>query len=267
MRRSICAQSAASMPPAPELIETMAGSGSFSPESMRRHSISASASSTTSPACSASFAVASSLASSARSMRTRASSSARSCLANASSVPFSSFCSRSTCCAASRFSQNDGSAALSSSSETRLFLPSMSKVPPELVELVLEPGEVGLDALDVEVRGGHGYSLTLLRTAEADDLGALLGLERHGVLPREAGGAVAAARAPGELRRRHGVEQALDAEIAERVAGHVAGDLERRVRGGDELGARRRVDAVVARVRRRRRADAQVHLARAGGAD
>src|SRR5438132_2619512 len=56
-------------------------------------------------------------------------------------------------------------------------------------------------------------------------------------------------------------------EVAEAVGGDVLGDLGLGVRGGDQLAAHGSVDAVEARPAGGRRADAQVHFARAGIAD
>src|SRR5207247_1260883 len=52
-----------------------------------------------------------------------------------------------------------------------------------------------------------------------------------------------------------------NAQVRQRVGAEVRADLRHRVRRGDQLRARRRVDAVEAGVRRRRRADAHVDLA------
>src|SRR5690606_28781189 len=80
------------------------------------------------------------------------------------------------------------------------------------------------------------------------------------VLAGEARRAVALAAVIAGDRAHH----ALVREVPERVARDVAVDLLDRVRCRDQLAARRRIDAVVAGVRRRWRTDAQVHFLGAG---
>ena len=79
-----------------------------------------------------------------------------------------------------------------------------------------------------------------------------------GYWPGEAGGA--------ELRRGllGGGDHALRGDVAERVGAERRGDLVDPQAVGDELGAGREVDAVEAGPLHRRRADAHVHLGRAG---
>ena len=59
----------------------------------------------------------------------------------------------------------------------------------------------------------------------------------------------------------------VERQVAQRVHPEVAADLVDRVAGRDQLGLGRRVDAVVARPRDRRRRDAEVDLGGAGGPD
>src|SRR5688572_8315077 len=241
MRRSICAQSAASTPPAPALMFTMAGSESCSPDSIRLNSMSAMAASTPCPPSSASRADPSSAASSASSIRTRASDSARTCFSKVATSPSSCLRSRKTFWAASRLSQNPGAADCSSSAPIRCFLPVTSKMPPELVQLLLQAREVRLHALDVEVGGRHVYPPTIasldrpsdLVGAQPDQLAGVL-LERDRVVPGEAGGAPAGpvglglgSDGPFQV---HGPHEPVHRQIAQAVAGHVPGDLLDRVR-------------------------------------
>src|SRR5262249_9582929 len=116
-------------------------------------------------------------------------------------------------------------------------------------------------------------SLSCARTARTSTASiAILGLypgppeldkvrrsERHRVLAGEARRAVRAAAADS-------LHHALVRQVREGVARDVAADLVDRVRRGDELAAVRRVDAIEAGMRRRRRADPQVDLARTGAA-
>ena len=69
------------------------------------------------------------------------------------------------------------------------------------------------------------------------------------------------------LRLPGGAQHAVEREVAERVDAEEARGSPRRVRRRDQLLAGRRVDAVVARAGDRRRAQPQVHLARARGPD
>src|SRR6185503_2113185 len=96
---------------------------------------------------------------------------------------------------------------------------------------------------------------------EETKLRCWLGLDADAVGAREAG--VAEVRRVGAGRLQHAVER----EIAERVGGQVAADLLDRVAGADQLLARRRVDAVVARPLDGRRGDADVDGPGAGAAD
>src|SRR5262252_689463 len=84
------------------------------------------------------------------------------------------------------------------------------------------------------------------------------GVEADLVLPGEA----SVTEVAGVVAR--GLEHAVEGEIAERIGAEVSLDLLHLVAGADELLARRRVDAVIARPLDRRRGDAHVHLARAG---
>src|SRR5262245_64878412 len=84
------------------------------------------------------------------------------------------------------------------------------------------------------------------------------GVEADLVLPGEAG----VTEVTGVVAR--GLEHAVEGEITERIGAEVPLDLLHLVAGADELLARRRVDAVIARPLDGRRGDAHVHLARAG---
>src|SRR5688572_11309962 len=87
-----------------------------------------------------------------------------------------------------------------------------------------------------------------------------LGLDPYLVGAGEARVAVVSGVAAGRLQ--HAVER----EIAERVGAEIAADLVDLVAGADQLLARRRVDAVVARPLDGWRRDADVHLLGAGAA-
>src|SRR5262249_45336889 len=87
---------------------------------------------------------------------------------------------------------------------------------------------------------------------------ALLFLDLDGIDPREA------RRAGRLLRAAERREHPLDREVAQAVRLDEPLDLLDRLVGRDQLAARRRVDAVVAGVHRRRRGDAHVHLAGPG---
>src|SRR5437764_6954747 len=120
---------------------------------------------------------------------------------------------------------------------------------------------VGLYPQNREVFGGAGR-LPLPGAVLADGSGAGVGRsELDEVLAREAGVAEAARLRVGRL------VHAIPREIAKRVRGDVLRDLLLAVRGGDQLAAHRRVDAVVAGPARRRRADAEMDFAGAGIAD
>src|SRR5207247_5161772 len=82
--------------------------------------------------------------------------------------------------------------------------------------------------------------------------------KRNRIMTGVARGAVGTA--PWADRREHPVE----AQIPQAVRFDELADLLERVRGADELGPLRRVDAVEARGNRRRAADTHVHLPRAG---
>ena len=84
--------------------------------------------------------------------------------------------------------------------------------------------------------------------------------DRRGVLAGEAGVAVLVALAGG-------AQHAVEREVAQRVHAEELADLLDRVRRRDELLAGRRVDAVVTGPGDRRRAQPEVHLARARGPD
>src|SRR5450432_3268232 len=110
-----------------------------------------------------------------------------------------------------------------------------------------------------------------LRRDEAELPQAARRLGGDGIVAREAGVAEALAA---ELGGGRGLPLPLDRliearqrKVPERVGAHEAADLVDRVVGGDELLLRGRVDAVAARPDRGRRADAHVHLARAGRSD
>jgi hypothetical protein len=100
----------------------------------------------------ASTAVASSLASSARSTRMRASSAALIWASKPSTVDLSRACSRSVVCALSAAVQNSGVPASASSSAMRSLLPAMSKMPPENLQAALQLG----DALADRAQLHHG---------------------------------------------------------------------------------------------------------------
>src|SRR5213592_3123595 len=102
-------------------------------------------------------------------------------------------------------------------------------------------GFIGLDVEEVELRRGVGLDADLVGAGEARVTEAC----------RIAAG---------------GLQHAVEREVAERVGGEVATDLVHLMARGDQLLARRRVDAVVARPLDRRRRDAHVDLARAGAA-
>src|SRR5262245_45191572 len=119
-------------------------------------------------------------------------------------------------------------------------------MPPELLGLLRELLQRAADRSYVDSVDGHGVT-SYLGAAQPDKLG-LVGLaQRHRVVAGEAGRAVALARRR-RADRRH---EAVVREVRERVARDVARDLVDGVRRRDQLAARRRVDAVVAGVRRR----------------
>src|SRR3569833_1033469 len=133
---------------------------------------------------------------------------------------------------------------------------STSKQPPELVHLrgqllQLRTDRAGIGAFD---RHDEAVLADLAGAAELDEVRTLA--ERDRVLAGEARRAVARARRIAE-RAHH----ALVRQVRQRVAGDVLVDLFDRVRGRDQLAAGRGVDAVEARMRRRRRADPEVDLA------
>src|SRR5262249_40503915 len=84
------------------------------------------------------------------------------------------------------------------------------------------------------------------------------GVEADLVLPGEA----RVTEVAGVVAR--GLQHAVEGEITERIGAEVPLDPPHLVAGADELLARRRVDAVIARPLDGRRGDAHVHLARAG---
>jgi hypothetical protein len=100
----------------------------------------------------ASAAVASSLASSARSTRMRASSAVLSWASKLSIVAFSRACSRRVAWAFSVADQNSGVPASASSSAMRDLLPAMSKMPPENLQAALQLGDALADRTDFHAR-------------------------------------------------------------------------------------------------------------------
>src|SRR5438876_6763166 len=143
MRKSICAQSCDSVPPAPALISTMALRWSCGPLSIFDSSSRCAPCSASATASFASPRVASSFASSASSWRATASSSrcrSRSYCASCISRPLFSLLS-----AWARFwsSQKPGCTLSRSISSTRARLRSMSKRPPERVEAPRELVQLG----------------------------------------------------------------------------------------------------------------------------
>src|SRR5262245_9544315 len=100
--------------------------------------------------------------------------------------------------------------------------------------------------------------LALRRLEEMQLPLAPLVARRDRLAPREAGVAEAVPTPSDE-----GVHPPR-AEIGERVRPQVIADLRDRVRRGDQLLTSRRIDAIEARMRRGGRADAHVHLPRAG---
>src|SRR5581483_9999290 len=110
-----------------------------------------------------------------------------------------------------------------------------------------------------------------LRADEAQLAQARRLLGGDGIATREAG--VAEAAPLGARRRRVGARpldrlvEPLEGHVAQRVGADELADLLDAVAGSDQLLARGRVDAVAAGALGRRRADAQVDLARAGRAD
>src|SRR5665647_3081396 len=88
----------------------------------------------------------------------------------------------------------------------------------------------------------------------------------HGVLLGHGDGVVAVEAGAAELAPRQAGAglQTVEREVVEAGGADVVADLIDRLVGGDELGARGHVDAVVAGILDRRRADAQVHLFGAG---
>src|SRR2546428_9768843 len=87
---------------------------------------------------------------------------------------------------------------------------------------------------------------------------AELELDRDRVVAREARRAEIACLAAGRA------DEAVEREFPERVRADVRADLPHRAVRGDELAAARHAHSEVARMLDRRRADAHVHLARAG---
>ena len=139
MRSSISAQSCASVPPAPALMLTSAPLRSYGPDSMRANSILPTASSAAVSVAPASTAVASSLASSASSIRTpRVLEPPCSC-ASSRRPSTSAAPARAARPAPCRPSfQKSRRAVCSSSSAMRRRLPSMSKMPPENLQSALQ---------------------------------------------------------------------------------------------------------------------------------
>src|SRR5262249_21911321 len=93
-------------------------------------------------------------------------------------------------------------------------------------------------------------------------------LERELVARLAQGNGIAAAEAGVAVRLALALagQQSLEREIAQRVHFEEAADALDVVCGGDEIAAARRVDAVEARMRDRRRADAEMNLGRPGPA-
>src|SRR4051812_24271662 len=88
-----------------------------------------------------------------------------------------------------------------------------------------------------------------------------VGLDAYLVGAGEAGVTVVGGVAAGRL------QHAIEREIAERVGAEIAADLVDVMARADQLLARRRIDAVVARPLDRRRRDPDVDLLGAGAAD
>src|SRR5688572_31354065 len=96
---------------------------------------------------------------------------------------------------------------------------------------------------------------------EETELGGRVGFDSYLVGAGEAGVAIVRR---GAARR---LEHALEREVPERVGAEIAADLVDVVARADQLLARRRVDAVVARPLDGRRRDPDVDLLGAGAAD
>src|SRR5574338_425980 len=183
MRMSICAQSLASTPPAPDWIWTIAPPGSSSPDSMRLNSRSSSCFWIVATCPAASVAEASSLASSASSRSTSASDSARVCASHAPTTCSSCFLSRRMACAFFWSSQKFGRAATESSSSIFRRLWSTSKQPPELGHLVGELLQLRAHRAHIGTFDRHGDVLYPDAT-QGDQLGPVVGpAERHRVIP------------------------------------------------------------------------------------
>src|SRR5262245_22518585 len=148
MRMSICAQSCASVPPAPAWMSMKQLFGSRGLENMRRNSSAA----TSSPSFSRSEAtprkVASSCSARASSSSSAASASPPPTRPSVPTTASSAFFSLPSSCARFGSPQTLGSESSRSTSASLLSLPSRSKIPPQLDRPRLQVGERGGDLVD-----------------------------------------------------------------------------------------------------------------------
>src|SRR5512135_145673 len=154
IRSSICAQSCASVPPAPAWMSTKQLFGSSALENMRRNSSPATSFSRPAASRPISSSVASSLSAAASSNSSRASPSAEPTRSSVRTTPSSSFFSLPSSWARCGLSQSFGSSSSRSSSSRRFFFASKSKIPPQLADPALQVHEGGGDL--IAAFGFHG---------------------------------------------------------------------------------------------------------------
>src|SRR3954467_7560980 len=184
MRMSICAQSCASVPPAPAWMSMKQLFGSSGLENMRRNSSAATSVSNLARSEATPASVASSFSGRAMSKSSFASWMPDAIDTSAATVESSAFFSRPSSCARFWSLQTPGSAKSCSTAESLRCLPSRSKIPPQLVGPFLQVGERRGDLVDafcfhVGFRSGRFHALAPVAHFLAEARLGLEPVERH----------------------------------------------------------------------------------------